>query len=161
MSLKYKLAVIVILSSIATANASEYYIKYKGIRLGEIKTLETLKDRYLDAKVTNFIAKLLLRKKRFVFYEGNEPDIKDAKFRKDKNKILFALYEAINTRPKYKKYTINDTKHLTLICSENACTYTFVKKGAVKGQGLIEFDKNSEFVKLTEQLSDVVIAREK
>ncbi len=160
MNFKYKLAAITILTALTTANASEYYIKYKGIRLGEIKTLETLKDRYLDAKVTNFIAKLLLRKKRFVFYEGNEPNIKDAKFRKDKNKILFALYEAIKTRPKYKKYTINDTKYLTLICNDSTCTYTFVKKGAVKGQGLIEFDKNREFLKLTEQLSDVVIARE-
>ncbi len=161
MNFKHKLAIFAIITTIATANAGEYYIKYKGIRLGEIDTLETLKYHYLDAKVTNFIAKLLLRKKRFVFYEGIQPNIKDAKFRKDKNKILFALYEAIKTRPKYKKYVINDTKHLTLICNEQACTYTFTKKGSIKGQGLIEFDKNRNFVRLTEQLSDVVIAKEK
>ena len=160
MNIKYKVAAVTLTAAITVSNAGNYYIKYKGIKLGEIKSLETLKERYLDAKVTNFIAKLLLRKKRFVFYEGTRPNIKEAKFRKDKNKILFALYEAIKTRPKYKKYTINDKKYLTLICNDNACTYTFMKRGSIKGQGLIEFDKNREFTKLTEQLSDVVIAKE-
>jgi len=156
MRIKYKLASLLLLAALSSANAQSYYIQYKGIKLGEIENLNTLKELYLNAKVTNFIAKLLLNKDRFVFYGGEKPRIAHAKYRKDKNQILFALYEAITNRPVHKEYIIK-TKKLILECHEKECHYTFYKKHEVKGKGLILFDKNNQFYKLTEDLTGVVI----
>ena len=47
--------------------ASTYSIKYKGITLGKIDTLRTLKDDYFTARVTNSIVKFLMRKDYFIF----------------------------------------------------------------------------------------------
>ena len=47
---------------------ASYTIKYHGLELGTIDNFDTLKDNYLQANVTSKIAKFLLRKDKFVFY---------------------------------------------------------------------------------------------
>ncbi len=150
-----------LVASTLSARADHYTITFKGIKLGEIQTLQTLKKHYLDAKVTNFIAKILLRKNHFVFYDDYKPIIKDAKFRKDKNKILFVLSEAITHRPTYKKYILKNKKEIVLTCRDKQCSYIFKKRGSIKGEGIISFDKNNQFYLLKEKISDVVISRSK
>ncbi len=155
------IALSMLLVSSLNAQKSSYDIIFKGIKLGEISTLSTLNERYLDAKVTNFIAKLLLRKKHFVFYENQKPKIEDAKYKKDKNKILFVLYEAIIHRPTSKIYKLEKNKKINLSCKEKICNYTFIKNGNLKGKGIIEFDQKNRFYSLKEELSDVIIKKSK
>ncbi len=150
-----------LLISSLNAQNNSYDITFKGIKLGEISTLATLNERYLDAKVTNFIAKLLLRKKHFVFYEDQKPKIEDAKYRKDKNKILFVLYEAIVHRPTSKIYNLKNNKKITLSCKNRFCNYDFIKNGKLKGKGVIEFDNKNRFYTLKEEISDVTIIKSK
>ncbi len=139
--------------------ASNYEIKYKGITLGKIESLDTLSQNYLKAKVSNPIVKMLLRKDYYVFYDGNKPDVKRAKFRKDNKKILFALKTAIELKPKNQNFIIDNKRNIVLKCQEENCTFDYFSSGKHNAHGIIEFDKNGEFSKLTETKSKVVIER--
>lgn len=161
MRLLNKKALLTLAFTLSIANASPYLIKYRGVTLGEIENLNTLNKLYLNAKATNPIVRFILRKKRFVFYAGKKPNIEDAKFRRDKNQLLFALREAIVHRPKEKTFTIKGDKKLKVFCQEKSCHYKYFKHGKMKDSGLIEFDDNNEFYKLTEKKSDVVIIKKK
>jgi len=136
-----------------------YDIKYRGITLGEIQTLSTLENGYLKAKVTNPIVKMMLRKKNFVFYGRNKPNISDTKYKKDGKKILFALKTAIEQRPTNEKFIIDVKRYITLECKDNVCSFDYYTSGKHNAEGKIEFDKNGKFVKLTEKKSSVVIER--
>ncbi len=150
---------IVLIASILTLNADSYSVKFKGITLGEIERLDTLKSNYLKAKVTNSIARFLIGERYFVFHSGDEPKIKDAKFRRDKNMILFAFLQSLTDKPKYKRYQISDIKDLVLECNSSKCTFLYHKKGKLKGRGVITFDDNGEFVKLVEEIASVEISK--
>jgi len=150
-------ALVLTLSVVAQANP--YLIKYKGVTLGEIDNLNTLKDLYLDAKATNPIVRFLLGKRHYVFYADKKPAISDAKFRRDKNQLLFALREAIAHRPKYKRFDITKEKKLVVECQQSVCHYHYFKRGSLHDSGKIEFDQNNRFFKLTEKKSGVVIVR--
>ena len=147
------------IATFLNANAGNYDIKFKGIKLGEITTLDTLKDNYLEAKVTSRIARFFIGKSNFVFHGGDKPAVSDAKFRKDKNLILFAFHQSLTEKPQHKVYKINDIKTMTIDCSSGACKFVYNKKGKVKGRGTISFDANGEFVKLKEEIASVEISR--
>ena len=147
--------------TLSIANASPYLIKYKGVTLGEIENLDTLNKLYLNAKATNPIVRFLLRKKRYVFYAGEKPNITDAKFRRDKNQLLFALREAIKYHPKEKTFTITNDKKLMVSCKDKTCHYYYYKHGRIDDSGLIEFDNNNNFFKLTEKKANVVIVKKR
>ncbi|RUM62686.1 MAG: hypothetical protein DSZ05_09665 [Sulfurospirillum sp.] len=150
-----------LLGAASIAQANPYLIKYKGLTLGEIDNLTTLKDLYLDAKATNPIVRLLLGKSHYVFYAGKKPEISHAKFRRDKNQLLFALREAITHRPKYKRFDITKDKKLVVACKKDVCNYQYIKKGIVNDSGIILFDEDNQFYKLTEKKSNVVIVKKK
>ncbi len=141
------------------ASAGNYSVKFKGITLGEIETLETLKSSYLKAKVTNSIAKFLIRKKYYVFYAGEEPDIKDAKFRKDKNMVMFAFLQSVTEKPKHKYYKISDNKNMTIECDDKGCKFLYYKNGRLDGKGVVTFDEKGKFIKLKEEISSIEISK--
>jgi hypothetical protein len=58
---------------------ASYTIQYQGLNLGTIKNLDTLKDNYLEADVTNKIARFLLGKDKFVFYNEDYKGTKKIK----------------------------------------------------------------------------------
>jgi len=155
----YKMILMILTATLLNANAGNYNIKFKGIKLGEIETLETLKDNYLKAEVTSRIARFFIRNDNFVFHRGDKPDVKDAKFREDKNMLLFAFLQALTEKPKHKVYKINDIKTMTIDCDANECKFVYNKKGRVKGRGVVTFDKNGEFVKLREEIASVEISK--
>ena len=136
-----------------------YDIKYKGITLGEIQTLDTVKNGYLRARVTNPIVRLLLGKKNFVFYDTNKPKILDTKYKKDNKKILFALKTAMDQKPNNEKFIIDTKRYIVLKCQDKICGFDYYTSGKHNAEGKIEFDKDGKFVKLTEKKSSVVIER--
>ncbi len=154
-----KIVLIILFTTFLSANASNYSVKFKGVTLGEIESLDTLKSNYLKAKVTSRIAKFFIRKEYFIFFAEKKPDIKDAKFRRDKNMVLYAFYKSITEKPKHKVYKINDTKTMTLDCDDNGCKFIYNSKGRIKGRGVVTFNENGEFVKLKEEIASVEISK--
>ncbi|HIP59994.1 MAG TPA: hypothetical protein EYH01_06165 [Campylobacterales bacterium] len=155
----YKMILIILTATLLNANAGNYNIKFKGFKLGEIETLDTLKENYLKAEVTSRIARFFIRYDNFVFHGGDKPAVKDAKFRKDKNMLLFAFLQTLTEKPKHKVYKINDIKTMTIDCDANECRFVYNKKGRVKGRGVVTFDSNGEFVKLKEEIASVEISK--
>ncbi len=156
---KYKYAFLALALTFSLSQADTYFIKYKGVKLGEIETLSTLKDLYLNAKATNPIVRFLLGKDRYVFYADVKPNIKNAKFKKDKNQLLFALREAIIHRPDHKVFQLRGDRKLIVECLGKRCQYKYYKKGEFRDSGIIEFDQDNNFYRLTEKKSDVVIVK--
>ncbi len=160
--MKIKTAFAALLSSSILLYAGDTYtIKYNGITLGEIENINTIQKLYLNAKATNPFVRIILGKSRYVFYDGQKPKITDAKFRRDKNKLLFALREAINHHPKHRVFTIKGDRKLVVSCKERLCRYQYYKHNQFKDSGIIEFDQNNTFYKLTEKNANVVIQRKK
>lgn len=153
-----KIAPLLLVSAVAL-HAEQYTINYKGITLGTIDDLSTVNQLYLKARVTNLVAKLLLGHKYFVFYGGEKPHISDAKYRKDKNNVLFALNEAIHVKPRHKVYPSPKEKKLIIDCQKERCEYVFYRKNRIKGKGEILFDQNGQFYQLLEEKSSVLIKR--
>ena len=155
----YKILLLILTVTLLNANAGNYNIKFKGIKLGEIETLETLKDNYLKAEVTNRIARFIIKHDNFVFYGNEKPDIKDSKYRKDNNMILFAFLQTLTEKPEHKVYKINDTKTMTIDCNKDECKFIYNKEGYTKGIGIVTFDRNGEFMKLKEEIASVEISK--
>ncbi len=155
----YKILLMILTATLLNANAGNYDIKFKGIKLGEIETLDTLKENYLKAEVTSGIARFFIRHDNFVFHGGDKPTVKDAKFRRDKNMLLFAFLQSLTEKPKHKVYKINDIKTMTIECDSNECRFIYNKAGRIKGRGIVSFDDNGEFVKLREEIASVEISK--
>ena len=136
-----------------------YAIKYKGITLGKIETLSTLKNNYLKARVTNPIVRLLLRKKYYIFYDGQKPQSENTKFRSDNKKIIFALKTAIAQKPRNKKFIIDSKRFITLQCQQNICKFDYYTSGNHKAEGNIEFLSDGRFYRLKEKKSSLEIVK--
>jgi hypothetical protein len=154
---KFILLMIVIFAVVVQAD--RYRVKYRGITLGEIDDLSTLDELYLKAKVTNRVARFMLGEDNLVYYGKDKPDIKNAKFKKDKKMILYAFAESLKEKPKFKRYKINDIKNITLECNSDGCKFFYYKNGEVNGKGDIKFDKEGKFLSITEKLSHFEISK--
>ncbi len=152
-----KIFIFLLLGNFVFANS--YAIKYKGITLGIISTLDTLSQNYLKAKVSNPIVRFLLKHNYYVFYDGKKPKSDDTRFRKDNKKILFALKQAILYKPKNENFIIDKKRNIILKCQDKICKFDYFSNKKLNAHGIIEFDKNGKFYKLTEEKSSVEIVR--
>lgn len=142
------------------ANTSKYDVIYKGMTLGEIKDLSTLKALYLKARVTNGIARFLLGKEYLVYFAKEKPNVKKAKFKKDKKMMLYAFSQSLSERPKFKRYAISDIKNITLSCEGKGCEFIYYKNNHIDGRGKILFDEQDKFLSISEDMTDFHIVRQ-
>lgn len=142
------------------ASSPAYDVIYKGVTLGEIRDLSTIKDLYLKAEVTNGVARFLLGKDSLVYYSGDKPTVKKAKYKRDKKMMLYAFSQSLDERPKFKRYKINDIKNITLSCEGNSCEFIYYKNNHIDGRGKILFDEDNEFVSISEELTDFKIVKQ-
>ncbi len=136
-----------------------YEVNYRGMTLGEITDLSTIKDLYLKAKVTSRMARFMLGEDYLVYFAGEKPREKDSKFKRDKKMMLYAFSESLKEKPKYKRYDINDIKYITLRCDSQVCQFEYRKNEKIDGKGKIIFDKDGEFVSIEETKSHFKIQR--
>jgi len=156
-----KLTIMTIMALSLHASSVKYDVNFRGMTLGEVTDISTVKDLYIKAAVTSSVARLLLGKDNLVYY-GSEtkPDIKKSKFKRDKKMILYAFSQSLSERPKFKRYDISDIKNITLSCTRKECEFIYYKNNHVDGKGKIEFDENDTFVRITEELSTFEIVRQ-
>ena len=142
------------------AKTPVYDVNFRGMTLGEVRDLSTIKDLYLNAKVTSRVARFLLGENRLVYYGGDKPNIGDAKFKKDKKMILYAFSQSLDAKPKFKRFTINENKNITLACEKQECTFIYYRHGEVGGEGKISFDEQGNFLRITEEMSNFEIVKQ-
>ncbi|GEM_PF-3268534 len=139
--------------------ASSYKIKIRGVKMGEIETLQTLKSDYLKAKASNFTVRLILGEDNFVLYANQKPDIKDAVYKEDKTLMLYAVKEAMDHHPKEHIKESGINRRMELRCSGLQCQFNFTYKGKLRGKGYIIFDENQELLLFKDDISTLEISK--
>ncbi len=150
---------ILMITNIAFAS---YTIKYQGLELGTIDNFDTLKDHYLEANLTNKIAKLLLRKDKFVFYNEDytgKKDDKNIKYKKDKYAIVYILKKAFSNNTKDERIEVKKDKFIDVKFDKN---YKFIynSRNRIKSKGYFEM-KDGELQTLIEDVNSIEIIKNK
>lgn len=157
--MKYFLSIL-LMANFAFAN---YTISYKGIELGEIKNFDTIKDNYLEADVTNSIARLLLGRDKFVFYNEEFKGVKDKKnikYKKDKYAIIYILKKATSNDMKAEKIEVKKDKVIEVFYDKNF-QFVYNSKGKIKSKGHLEMI-DGQLNELIETKNDIeIIKKEK
>ncbi len=151
---------LVVFTFMISFSFASYTISYKGISLGVINDFKTLDKNYLEADVTNFLAKLLLGKKKFVFYDENYTGFindKNTKYRKDKYAIIYLLKKAFANDVKSERIEIKKNKFIDIKYNKNF-NFTYNSKGKIKSKGYLKLT-NGEFIKFVEEKNDIEISK--
>lgn len=146
---------------LTTFSFANYTISYSGVTLGTIENFDTLKDNYLEAKVTNRLAKLLLGKDKFVFYNEDFKGVKhkDTKYKKDKYAIVYILKKAFSKNLKAERIEVKKDKFIDVKFDKNY-KFKYNSKGRIKSDGYFEME-NGTLKKLIEKVNDIEIIKEK
>ena len=131
-----------ILVNFAYAN---YTLYFSGIKLGELKSFDTLQENYIQAEVTNSIARFLLRKDHFIFYNdkfSKEKNKEQVKYKKDKNHIITILKKAVNNDLKTPQIIqINKDKYINIVF-DKVYKFQYFRSGKIKSKGEFEIEDN-------------------
>jgi len=151
------LLMILLISNFAFAS---YTIKYHGLELGTIDNFDTLKDNYLEANVTNTLAKFLLRRDKFVFYNEDykgKKDDENTKYKKDKYAIVYILKKAATNDIKDERIEVKKNKFIDVKFDKN---YKFIynSKNRIKSDGYFVM-KNGKLEKLIETVNSIEITK--
>ena len=155
--MKYILTIL-ILSNFAFAN---YTLYFSGIKLGELESFDTLQDNYIKAEVTNSIAKFLVRKDYFIFFNDNFSKQKNkdiTKYKKDKNHIITILKKAVNGNLKTpQRIQINKDKYIDIIF-DKVYKFQYFSSGKIKSKGEFEIQDNI-LLKFEEERNSIKILK--
>ena len=144
------------------ANAS-YSIYFTGIKLGDIENFNTLKDNYLEAKVTNSVARFLLGKDKFVYYDEDDytgkKDDENTKYKKDKYGIITILKKASSNDLKNERIIVKKDKYVDVELKENY-KFKYTSKGKIKSDGFFIMEKG-KLITLKETINNIQITENK
>jgi hypothetical protein len=152
---------IIVLLLLGTFAFAKYSVYFNGIKSGEIENLEnSLKENFLEIKVTNSFASLLLQKDKLIFY--NEQYMKqknknDVKYKKDKYQIISLLQKVYEKKLIDEKIKIEKNKYISIKPGDNY-EFTYKSNGKIKSEGFFEV-KNGELVQLIETLNNIKISK--
>ena len=141
---------------------ASYTIKYQGLTLGNIKNFDTLKDNYLEAKVTNKIARFLLGKDKFVFYNEDykgKKDDENTKYKKDKVAIVYILKKAYKNNTENERIKVKKDKFIDVTFDKNF-KFVYNSRNRIKSKGYFEM-KDGELHSLIEDINSIEIIKNK
>lgn len=148
---------LILLTNFAFAN---YSIYFNGIELGKIDNFNSVNSNYLEAKVTNKIARFLLGKDKFVFYNedyiGTKKE-KNTKYKKDKYAIIEILKKAYSKDVKPQRIQVKEDKFIDVTFDKN---YKFIynSKDRVKSKGYFVM-KDDQLEILIETVNNIEISK--
>ena len=139
-----------------------YSISFKNIKVGDIKSLTTLKDNYIEIDITNPIARLMAGKDRMIYYNERysiERD-KNVKYKKDRYQVIELLKLTTQGKIRQKDIAIKKDKIITLSqTSADHFSYIYNSKERIKAKGSIEI-KDQKLMALIDSQNGVEIIRQ-
>ncbi|MFA9373268.1 MAG: hypothetical protein ACERKK_03820 [Poseidonibacter sp.] len=154
--MKYLLSLI-LLTNIAFAS---YIIEFKGLEIGEIKNFNSLEQNYLEADVTNSIARFLLGKDKFVFYNEDYNGLKNddnTKYKKDKYAIIYILKKAAANNTKDERLQIKENKYIDIKFDTNY-KFKYTSKDKIKSEGFFVM-KDGKLETFIEEVNSINIIK--
>ena len=153
------LLTLLLLTNIAFAS---YTIKYQGLTLGDIENFDTLENNYLEANVTNKIARFLLGKDKFVFYNEDyvgKKDDENTKYKKDNYAIVYILNKAFSNNKEDERIEVKKNKFIDVKFDKNF-KFIYNSKNRIKSKGYFEM-KDGELQSLIESVNSIEIIKNK
>ena len=150
---------ILLLTNFAFAS---YTIKYQGLTLGNIENFDTIKNNYLEANVTNKIARFLLGKDKFVFYNEDYKGTKEdnnTKYKKDKYAIVYILKKAFSNNTENERIEVKKGKFIDVKFDKNF-KFIYNSKNRIKSKGYFEM-KDGKLLSLIEDVNSIEIIKNK
>jgi hypothetical protein len=141
---------------------ASYTIKYQGLTLGNIENFDTIKDNYLEANVTNKIARFLLGKDKFVFYNEDyigKKDDENTKYKKDNYAIVYILNKAFSNNTEDERIEVKKNKFIDVKFDKNF-KFIYNSKNRIKSKGFFEM-KDGELQSLIEDVNSIEIIKNK
>lgn len=153
--------IILILLVMVSSIFADYSISYTNLKLGTIEDINTVKENYFKAKVTNPMAKFLLGKKEFIFFNekyNEEKENKKAKYKKDKYFIIDILKKAISNNLKEERIFVEKDKYIDVTKNKDY-EFKYISKGKVKSFGKIVV-RNFELISLVDEKNNIKILKQ-
>ena len=141
---------------------ASYTIKYQGLTLGTIENFDTIENNYLEANVTNKIARFLLGKDKFVFYNEDykgKKDDKNTKYKKDNYAIVYILRKAFSNNTENERIEVKKGKFIDVEFDENF-KFIYNSKNRIKSKGYFEM-KDGKLHTLIENINSIKITKNK
>lgn len=137
-------------------NAS-YIVTYNDIQLGIIKDMNTIKDGYLEATITNGLAKVILGTENAIFFkEDYELKNKDTYFqKKDKNRLLNILSEILYNI----KYIDEENKKITYEKKDNTYNWIYTNSKNEERKGYLIVNEKNELIEFNSFYKNVKILK--
>jgi len=145
--------IILILFFISSLLEAKYDFFYRGFKIAEVDTLDTIHQTYVKAKVTNPIFRLITGEPYVVYYNDYKPEFKDTKYRRDWQMYFSVLRILIEERPKYQELLVNEENHAFILCEENICIFKYYEIDKLIGDGVVEFDENDKVITITDKVN--------
>jgi len=119
---------------------AKYDVIYNNVKLGEIKDMETIKNDYIEIKLTSKLVKFFSSKEKYVLhndnFEGKQTNQKDIKYKKDKYQVLNIVKLSKEQNVKYKKFDISKDKYIEL-WHDKKYHFKYTSKKTVKSEGYL------------------------
>lgn len=151
---------LLLLSLFINLSFASYNLSYKGINLGEVENFDSLEQNYLEAKVTNSIARFFLGKDYFVFYNDESKikrDDENTKYKRDKYAIIYILKKALKNDVKEETIEVKKNKFIK-VSYDGKFNFVYNSNGKIKSEGYLEME-NSQIKKLVEKKNDIEISK--
>lgn len=142
---------------------ANYKITYHNLKLGEIKDLTTINESYLKVKVTNPIARFLLRAKYMILYNEDfkgEKSEKKTKYKKDNYQLIRLISRAMTNKLSEKEriYVKNHKEKYIDLTYDKKYYFKYISKKRVKTDGYFEI-KDGTFTSLIEHKNKIKIIK--
>ena len=139
-----------------------YSISFKNIKVGNIKSLATLKHNYIEIDITNPIARFMAGKDTMIYYNDqySQDKNKNAKYKKDRYQVIELLKITTQGKISQKDITIKKDKIISLNkTSQDHFNYIYNSKNRIKAKGSIKI-KEQKLVALIDSQNGVEIIRQ-
>jgi hypothetical protein len=140
---------------------AKHSIQYMGITLGEVHNFDSLKENYIEAKVTNSIAKMILNKEKVVLYNekyNKSKRDKKTKYKKERSSLIDLLKSVYKGTVKEGEIIVNSKKKILLKKENNKFMYEFIRVGKEKKTGFFIVE-NNELIELVENEDNIRIIK--
>jgi hypothetical protein len=156
-----KLVYLIAIFLLSNSLNAKYFVYKDGAKIAEVEDLETIRQTYIRAKLTNPMYRLMAGGMPYVmYYHDVKPKFKDTKYRYDWQRYLTVLQILVEQRPADKELLVNRENPVFIKCtSYNRCEFQYFEKKNLFLDGEVIFDTNGKIYSITDKVHNAKIVK--